>query len=188
MCLTFKAQKVRSDSQALINTFSKHMADFYKQFSEQELDSIFTKCYYRLQLYCNDFKMMLERNEKGKNDWVATETYHVSIASKNECSLFFQTQQFKYLEANGDSVSVFVNENSWTDYFKDGTYSRLSLKRINDADFELTFIESNNSSRRNISNAGDKYLYRILEKSSRHYLMLVSIPNNPRRFQFKLYY
>lgn len=111
-----------------------------------------------------------------------------SIASARECSDFFKIQKFNYLETNGDTTYVLITHNSWTDNFNDGTYSKLSLARINDFDFEITFIESTNFSRKNISNTGDKYQYRIIEKKENYYLIVLSIPGNSRRFKFKLYF
>ncbi|HLP39803.1 hypothetical protein [Lacibacter sp.] len=188
MCTTFKTEKLDNDSLRVMNMFSKHLTSYASKLTEQELDSIFSKCFFRLQLSCNEFKIALEQQDINKGDFSAVDTLLQSLATQNECSAFFKTQKFMYLEPTGDTTHVLMTKNSWTDHFKDGTISRLSLVRTNDYDFELTFIESTNFTRKNLSNAGDKYHYRILEKKENYYIMLLSIPGNSRRYKFKMYF
>lgn len=188
MCTTFRTEKFDSDSLRVMNMFSKHLIPYSSELTEQELDSIFSKCFFRLQLSCNEFKIALEKQDINKGDFTPVDTLLQSFATPNECSAFFKTQKFMYLEPTGDTTYVLMTANNWTDHFKDGTISRLSLVRTNDFDFELTFIESTNFTRKNLSNVGDRYHYRILERKENYYLMLLSIPGNSRRYKFKMYF
>jgi hypothetical protein len=188
MCHTFRTEKFSTDSAKVINMFSKHLAPYSSQLSQQELDSVFNKCFFRLQLFCNEFKILLEQLDENKADWTAIDSLPESMATQKDCSDFFAMKQLWYLEPGGDSTHVVITSTSWEDHFRDGTISKLSLVRTSDFDFELTFIESTNFTRKNLSNAGDRYHYRILEKKEKYYVMLLMIPGNTRRYKFKMYF
>lgn len=74
-----------------------------------------------------------------------------------------------YPDFNGDTVNLIIDKGLWTDNFKDGTYSKLRFKWINDCEFEIEFIESNNPVQSQFSKKGDKYLYQIIEKKDNYY-------------------
>jgi hypothetical protein len=71
---------------------------------------------------------------------------------------------------------------------KDGTYSKLSLERTSPADFYITFIESTNSVKANMSKVGDRYNYTLLSKADGFYSICVSLPNIKKAAIFKLHY
>ncbi len=74
------------------------------------------------------------------------------------------------------------------DLFKDGTYSKLKFEWLGDCEFELEFIESNNESRKSFSKPGDKYIYQILDKKAKYYLMSAWIPGMSYFLKFKIYF
>ncbi len=76
----------------------------------------------------------------------------------------------------------------WTDSFSNKTFSKLTCNWINDTEFELVFIESNNETRSNFSVAGDKYIYQVLSKEKDFYLLSVNIPGQKTFEKFKIYH
>lgn len=68
MCNTFKTEKFESDSMTVANMFNKHMVTYLQQLTQQEIDSLFIKCFFRLQFSCNEFKIVLEKNDINKGD------------------------------------------------------------------------------------------------------------------------
>jgi hypothetical protein len=100
----------------------------------------------------------------------------IGNATKKDCRAFLSHDQYSYRESDGiSSVAVSVKKGIWTETFADGTYSKLKLKWIGDCEFDLEFVESNNAIRKNISKAGDKYHYRILERNDGHYALLYEL-------------
>ncbi|MBS4066270.1 MAG: hypothetical protein KGZ74_17050 [Chitinophagaceae bacterium] len=188
MCYSLNTDSYESDSASLVNMFAKHLSGYVGKISESELDSIYTKCFFRLQVTCKLFKTILDKIDPGNDDWVSVNEMPKSKLSRSECDDFFSLTKYKYLENNGDTTIVHLTQRSWQDYFIDGTYSKLTLKRTSASDFDLIFLESNNLSRKNMSNTGDTYSYRILEKKNGYYLMLIHIKKSSQMATFKLYY
>lgn len=95
---------------------------------------------------------------------------------------------YKYIEFNGDTTNLKIDNDFWIDNFKDGTYSKLKIYWSSDCYFDIEFINSNNEVRKKISHPGDKYRYTILEKFDNYYLMSVEITGIKRFSIFKIYY
>lgn len=188
MCYTLNTDSYETDSAAVVNMFSKHLGSLIGKMSESELDSVYTNCFFKLQVNCKIFKVILDRLDPGTGDWVTVSEIPESKITQAECDAFFSLTKYKYLENNGDTTVVHLTSNSWKDHFIDDTYSLLTLKRGSACDFELIYKESNNLSRKNMSSVGDTYSYRILEKKKGYYLMLIHIKKSNQMATFKMYY
>lgn len=146
--------------------------------------------YIRLQRECREFRDIthLMNSKNKKSDWTEVDLEPETLASRQECDDFFSAGKLKYLETNGDTTLVDISSDSWTDHFLDGTYSRLSLQRTKPEEFIITFIESNNNTRKNMSHPGDKYRYKIIKKEGQSYSMFVEVVGPGLRSLFKIYY
>lgn len=146
--------------------------------------------YIRLQRECREFRDIAHRlhDKDKKSDWTEVDLEPESLATKQECDDFFNAGQLKYLESNGDTVVVDITNSSWTDHFIDGTSSRLSLQRTKPGEFIISFIESNNDIRKNMSHPGDKYRYKIIRKEGSTFFMFVEVVGPGLRSLFKMYY
>ncbi len=81
-----------------------------------------------------------------------------------------------------------MQDGNWQDSFSNGTFSKLTYNWVNESEFELVFIESNNETRGNFSVKGDKYIYQVLSKEDVFYSMSVNIPGQSTFEKFKMYY
>lgn len=143
--------------------------------------------YYRLQRNCVEFRNILDRLEPPKEGVVRKTTKPVSKLTKKELQEFKSQIKFKYFEVNGDTTFVTMQNDLWIDEFADKTYSKLNCKWINETEFELTFIESNNEMRSNFSFEGDKFMYYLISKEKDYYLMSVKIPDENVYEESKIY-
>lgn len=188
MCYSLNTDSFESDSASLINMFAKHLGNYEGKISPSELDSLYTKCFFKLQKSCKLFKTMLDKIDPGKGDWITVSEIPVTKISKLDCEEFFSIKKFKYLESTGDTVNVNFTGNYWIECFTDASYSKLVIKKISSCDFELIFEESDNLPRKNMSNPGDRYKYRVLEKNKGYFLLLLHLEKSSQMFTFKMYY
>lgn len=126
--------------------------------------------------------------EPPKGDWETVDEKPNSVVNKKVCRKFIDHINYTYLEANGDTVKLQIENGFWVDHFKDGTYSKLKLNWITDCEFEIEFIESNNKLRKGFSKPGDKYRYQVINKKDNYYEMSVEILGTGRHVKLKLYF
>jgi hypothetical protein len=188
MCSTLKTGIFDSDSAAITNMFVTHLDSYAQTLERSKFDSLYSKCFFRLQITCTLFFKMLEKVNPNKGDWKHVDKIPVSKITQQECNDFFAIKNFTYLEHYGDTTHAALSPNIWIDYFKDDTFSKLTFKKSGDCEFELAFLESNNPSRSGMSNKGDKYIYTLIEKSKGYFLVLVTTPKSEDMALFKLYY
>ena len=121
--------------------------------AQDSIEELTTFLYVRLQRECFEFSNIINhleaRKKSRKSDWRDVDIEPESKASKVDNKIFFQLHNFKYLDPNGDTVKVNITDSTWEDHFLDGTFSRLSLSKLNANEFIITFIESNNKHRKN---------------------------------------
>jgi hypothetical protein len=68
---------------------------------------------------------------------------------------------------------MLIDKGHWVERFRDGTYSKLRFRWIDDCEFEIEFIESTNSVMSQVSKRGDRYRYQIINKNEKYYLVSV---------------
>lgn len=188
ICKTIKETKHLSDSAMIVFIYQKHVAPFLLSFSEDKRDTILDAIGYRLQRNCPEVMKILNRINPPKGDWQEVAEKPKTKLDKKACVHFLEYKKYRYIEANGDTVNLSIENGFWMDKFKDGTYSKLKFNWVDDCGFDIEFVESNNLSRKNYSKRGDKYRYQILEKKPTYYLMSVEIAGTDRYMTFKLYY
>lgn len=190
MCKTLKINTHLSDTLRIYDAFDKHLLPYISTFKESQKDSVAQSVFYRFQRNCPEFTNILSRLNPVEGDWESIEKGEMpkSLLSKKTCKKITKHKQLSYLEYNGDKVVVEIKNQYWTDHFLDGTYSKLKFKWIDDCEFELEFIESNNESRMNMSIKGDIYVYRIIEKSEDYYDVTTKIQNQDNHLRFKIYF
>lgn len=189
MCSELERNRSLSDSLRINNIYQKHLYPYLSKFEDKKIDSIGTSIYFRLQRNCSEFVEILNRIEPSNSDWEQLEKGYKpkSILLKSKCRELTQFNNLSYLEYNGDKVTVELKDGIWVDNFIDGTYSKLNFKWINDCDFELRFIESNNEIRKNFSAFGDVYSYSLIEKKEDTFIVITKIPNENNYLKFKIY-
>lgn len=186
ICNTIIASEGKPDSARIMAAYEAHLFPFVTRYSEERFEEISMSIYYRLQRNCPPFKEILDRTSPS-SDWEKVDSGTVSQLKRRHCRKFFKQEKFSYLEANGDTVHVDISNGYWTDRFRDGTFSRLSVTELGPCEFEITFIESDNESRRNFSAPGDTYRYTIIDNKGAYYEMVVTIPETNQHVRFRLY-
>ena len=166
------------------NAFNPFIESVVKDKSKQ----VGQQLYFRLQRNCVEFRNLLDRLDKPVEEIVRTVEKPISKITPKEIQIFKKQTAFYYLEVDGQKTKLRMKDGFWTDQFSDKTFSKLSYEWINDTEFHLTFIESNNVTRANYSVPGDLYLYQVLSKEDGFYLLSVSIPGQNSYDTIKLYY
>jgi hypothetical protein len=70
----------------------------------------------------------------------------------------------------------------------DNTHSKLKIDWVSACDFRLTFIESNNHIRKNLSKPGEEYWYRLIDKQPGYYNVVAEVKETQNLSAFKIYY
>lgn len=188
MCKTIKSTKDLSDSARIDFTFEEHLYPYLAKFPDEEIDEIWRRMYYRFLKSCNEFMEIIDRVNSHKGDWeTITEKPNTNL-SKRTCKRFLDHQNYSYLEPSGDTVNLQIKDGYWIDHFKDGTFSKLKFDWVNDCEFDVEFIESNNESRMYLSETGDKYRYKIVDKKDGYYDMVLEGLGYDTFYRFKIYY
>ncbi|RLJ34064.1 hypothetical protein CLU97_3557 [Chryseobacterium sp. 7] len=185
MCLDLKKNETLSDSLKIESINQKFILPYLAQFPDSEHEDKFNHIYFRLQKRCQHFKEFLQRTDPIKNDsWIRLDTRPNITISESEINNFKNNNQFYYLEYDGgEKIIVKTDKNFWIETFVDGTNSKLHYKWIGKNKFELEFIESNNTIRKNFSKKGDRYIYQIINKEDNFYWILVESPNEIVKFK-----
>ncbi|WP_148041962.1 hypothetical protein [Hanamia caeni] len=188
ICRSIETNNSNVDSTKVFNAYSTHVPSFLAKYPENKKEEILSHIYDRLQRNCKIFWEILNRNDSSQKNWEVLSSTPNSVLNKNDCQQFLKYKRYKYLEPEGDSVNLQIENGFWIDHFKDGTFSKLKFHWLNNCEFEIEFIESNNVIRKGFSKPGDKYKYKILDKKSNYYDMSVEIPETNTFAKFKLFY
>ncbi len=192
ICQSFKEDDRidETDEIKIDRILSRHIDKYTYAMPDDSARALRDFVYVRLQRECREFREIVHHADKKnkKSDWAEVDLEPESQASKEDCDAFFNAGKLKYLEATGDTVVVNITSSIWEDRFPDGTYSRLSLQRTKQDEFVITFIESDNSIRKNMSHPGDQYRYKIIKKEGDTFSMFVEVVGPKLRSLFKMYY
>lgn len=192
ICKTMESQNEVPDSSDLEFALAENFPAFMEKFKLNELsEELQNKIFYRLQKNCSAFiKIMFEKDAFLKGDWeMLTEKPKVLVSGEKCSDVFAKHHQFYYLEGDGSKTKVSINNGYWTDYFTDGTYSKLYFKDSGNCGFVITFIESNNMGRKNFSRKGDRYFYQITNINSNYLTLYTFLEEKKNEYhQFRLYF
>ncbi|RZJ71110.1 hypothetical protein [Flavobacterium sp.] len=168
ICKEFQKKTIEPDTTKVQRVFNEQFYAFAQKFNiktDEEFKPVFDRLYFRLQKDCVWFQSFMLKVSNDSESWKISQERPVQKAKKKECRKM--NGNFYYLEpSEGSKTKVVVTENSWTETFVDGTYSKCKLTWTKDCEFTLEFLESNNHVRQNLSVKGDKYYYGISEIAS----------------------
>lgn len=189
ICNTIKSSTETNDSIKIVSAISTHLSALNYNHADTEVtNKIGDYIFFRLQKFCKEFKDYLDKIYPPKDNYKEVYEKPTSKLDKVACAEFLQIKDFYYLEDSGDTTRVTLDGNYWIDNFNDSTYSKLTFRWIDSCEFEIEFVESNNWVKKNLSNPGDKYRYRILQKHEDYYDIALEIVGLNRFFVFKMYY
>ena len=188
MCDYLKKLKTKNDTLKIKSLYENQLYPYLGKIDESKVDKVGDQVYYRLQRNCVEFRDLLDRLEPPKEEITRITKKPKPEISEMELKEFKNQKKFYYFEVDGDTTNVLMEIGYWTDSFSDKTFSKLTYNWINETEFELVFIESNNEMRSNFSVKGDKFIYQVLSKGKDFYLMSVNIPGQKTFEKFKIYY
>ena len=169
--------------------FQKHLPGFFEKSkisSQQAADSIADLIYFRMQKNCHRFREVLDKTEENKSDWKTLTAKPESELSAKQLKKFFEGKNYYYKEFDGKIVNLEISPDSWSETFEDNTTSKLILHRLDNNEFELEFVESNNKTRKNLSVAGERYHYGVYAFNKGAYSVWV-ISGEGAIYGFRLY-
>jgi hypothetical protein len=188
MCASVSANMDKPDSVNFRMAAQENFPAYLQQYPNSDPEKVFDTVFLRLQNTCKAFVQLLAKDRSKDQNWTDASSMATSKMSKKECDDFFAGDHYYYLEPGGDTTWLSISGGYWIDHMADGTYSKLTLAKTSDADFELSFIQSNNSVKGALSKPGDKYLYRLIEKGDGFYTLCVGMPNIEHYSLFKIFY
>ncbi|TXD80496.1 hypothetical protein ESY86_20575 [Subsaximicrobium wynnwilliamsii] len=188
MCDYLKNLEIKNDTLKINSLYEKQLYPYLGKFEQSKTQKIGQQVYYRLQRNCVEFRNLLDRLEPPREEVIRITEKPKSEISKKQLKEFKKQREFYYFEVAGDTTKVIMENGKWTDSFSNKTFSKLTYNWINETEFELVFIESDNETRSNFSVIGDKYIYQILSKEDEFYLMTVNILGQKTFEKFKMYY
>lgn len=188
MCDYLKNLDIKSDKRKIKSLYKKALYPYLDYFPQSQTQKIGQQVYYRLQRNCVEFRNLLDRLEPPKEAVTRITEKPEPEISKEQLMEFKNQKEFYYFEVAGDTTKVIMDKGIWTDLFSNKTFSKLTYNWINETEFELIFVESNNETRSYFSVKGDKYIYQILSKGDGFYRMTVNIPGQNTFEKIKMYY
>jgi len=188
ICASITEKKSLDDSTRIASSMYGHLEKYIENVPENKREEFFNSVFVRLQVKCEAFITILHRNMPKNENWLAVDKMPDSKLTKDECLAFFKIQNYKYVETNGDTTALAIKNGYWNDTMKDGTYSKLKLKKTSDSDFEITFISSNNEIKKKLSRPGEKYYYRLIEKEEGYYVVCVGLPAVNKYYLFNIHF
>lgn len=188
MCDYLKTIEISNDTLKINALYEDMLYPYLGTLEESKTQKVSQQIYYRLQRNCVEFRDLLDRLEPPKEAVTRITKKPKSTISKKELETFKKRKDFYYFEVSGDTTHVIMEDGSWTDLFVDETVSKLTYEWINDTEFKLVFVESDNESRVNFSVKGDQYVYKVLSKKANLYNLSVNIPGQKTYEMFKIYF
>jgi hypothetical protein len=188
MCDHLKDLKVDNDTARLEYLYKSQLYPYLETIKASKKQEIGNRVYYRLQRNCTTFSELLDRLEPPKEASERVTVKPIPVATTQEIKEFKVREEFYYFEINGDTTRVQMKNGLWKDHFTDNSYSNLKYKWLNEHEFELTFLESDNEGRSLFSAPGDTYIYQLVSKMADYYQMSVHIPGQKVYAKFKLYF
>jgi len=147
---------------------------------KREVDSI-------LKVSCPEYNKTEKYLTGNAGDWKMLTDETETILTENECESFKEYSNFYYLEPDGDTTSLTIKDGWWIDNFSNGKYfSYLKLNWLSPCEFEIELVETSEPNRKAAYSKGEKFRYRILDKDSGYFIMMVTYKEQHQ--QFLLYF
>ena len=185
LCESFNGTSNFPDTLRIEKTFENY-SYLFNYLSETEIRNVYSVLYLRLQMSCPGFDKITESGSQTSNDNITIDSNIRSKLNSKQCSDLFKSNKYYYFD--GDSkVNLFITDSTWTSLFSDGTFSELSLKMINECEFIITLLESNNYIISNSLKSGHQYRYKIIEEFQTYYILITEDISTRKKQLFKLY-
>ena len=161
---------------------------YFKDFSKDEIQAEEEAIFYRFQKNCKEYTDIIKKfSEKNNENWINLENLPKSTINDKDYNLVKSASELYYFDYEGNKTIVKIEDNNWIEYFIDESFSKLKLYWIKNNDFNLEFLESNNSMKKSFSRKGEIYQYRIVSKENNYYWIAYYTKDLNNIVKFKLY-
>ncbi|WP_291118671.1 hypothetical protein [Empedobacter sp. UBA7248] len=161
---------------------------YFKDFSKDEIQAEEEAIFYRFQKNCKEYTDIIKKfSEKNNENWITLENLPKSTINDKDYNLVKSASELYYFDYEGNKTIVKIEDNNWIEYFIDESFSKLKLYWIKNNDFNLEFLESNNSMKKSFSRKGEIYQYRIVSKENNYYWIAYYTKDLNNIVKFKLY-
>lgn len=152
-------------------------------------NSFYEKIYSRFYLNCPKAAILINKDLKKTNpesfNGISEFTYKLS---NQKCSDIFENDSFHYREIHTNKwVDTYRLENSWTEFYYDGSSSNLKYEYNNDCKIKLTFISSNNKIRKDAFFENDVFYYHLIDEKDDYYDFVIETPSNGEKYLMKFF-
>ena len=178
------------DDLARINLVNQdaNLIKYFKDLPKDKIEAEEEALFYRFQKNCKEYADLIKNySEKNTENWVSINYLPQSTINESDFKLIKKSSEFYYFDYEGNKTIVKIENNNWIEYFIDESFSKLKLHWLNNNDFNLEFIESNNSMKKSFSRKGEIYQYRILSKENDYYWVVYYNNDLSNIVKFKFY-
>ncbi|MCR9250718.1 MAG: hypothetical protein NXI20_09840 [bacterium] len=189
MCKSLERSSHLEDAERLEMVMNNYLYPYLDRLQDGDPEKVGYEIYMRLQSKCLEFSDLLHRLYPVYGDWERIYELPESKLDKKSCKRISKYGKLWYLEStDGSKVFIDLGKKTWVDKFADGTSSKLDFKWIDACEFEISFVESTNPSRKAICNPGDTFRYRLIEIEGEAYKTTLEIPGTEDYSSFKIYF
>lgn len=187
MCDCFK-QNQSGDEAARVAKCRQIIHNDLEDLTKQQRDKAVSKMLIDLSKNCAEYiQMHIINSKKNDGNWEILDEMPPSALKNSECFRLENLKNLHYVQANGDTVNVSIENVYWKETSRHGEYvTILKFKWLKDCDFELIQEKTNNPIDGKYYKKGEKLEYRILEKQDTYYS--IAVTNGKVVEKFKLYY
>jgi hypothetical protein len=173
-CLT--ALKDFPDTIAVKNCFLRTFADTIEKIhSEKEFNQLTYEMLIRCQQECKTFYDLTRRYANDTTMFTSLNSFPDAMNNRHGCREIMKDRGLYYLENDSSKTQINIKRNAWIDSMENGKYySKLKMEWTDDCEFVITFIESNHPVKKYLSKPGDRYTYRIVDKTNKYYTLAVT--------------
>lgn len=173
---------------SFVNDIAGHVPSAFDTISKEEVQEVSAQLIIRLMHHSEFFVGRLYEKLPEQKYWTHFRSMPPSSITREQCASFWDYHKFAYHDTDTTMVVLTLDDQYWIDHMPDSTYSKLSLHKINDQNFNICFIESNNSFKRMLSMPGDVYCYQLLEKTDHSFKLATHIKGLSSYDVFELEY
>ncbi|WP_306640830.1 hypothetical protein [Sanyastnella coralliicola] len=188
ICDRMEELDIKNDEELMDKLYNEIAIPYIMSYPERKRQDAADRLFFRLQRNCTAFSLLLDRLSPPKSGTGRIFEKPEPTISDEDLQMFKEVDEFYYLEVDGVRTYVTMEKGIWKDHFADDTYSKLSYEWINEYEFVLEFIKSNNLGRANLSVKGDQYIYQVLSKEKNHFRVSVNVPGQREYQIFKFFF
>jgi hypothetical protein len=155
--------------------------------NNEKLQKIFEAVFDKMQSTCSSFVDLYNKMKPNKSDWEVIDGNLPTKLDSVECRKILSYKTLSYLEGDGDTTYFTLGNGYWTDSFEGGKYhSKCAANWTSPSDLELEFLKSDYPPRMKTSKKGEKFTYRLIDKTDSYYV--VTAHYGTIWCKFKVYY